>query len=196
MDANTAIAVCATVIAVASLAVTIYQARATMLHNRHMLRPLLQLQIVLKPGERSGFRLTNKGLGPAIITSTRAWLDDLLVGPWQRSTAVRVRNNMNPLPRVATFQETFALEAGYEAFLVWTDDYNYETHAQLRRLVESRLDLEIRYESLYGGEDFVLTTRSQAWREAARLVVIGPDLPLPLPDAPDHLADAEEPGHP
>jgi hypothetical protein len=43
MDASTVVAICATVIAVASLAVSVYQARATRRHNQLSVRPLLEL---------------------------------------------------------------------------------------------------------------------------------------------------------
>jgi hypothetical protein len=44
MNAAIVVAICATVIAVASLAVSVYQARATRLHNRHSVRPILELR--------------------------------------------------------------------------------------------------------------------------------------------------------
>lgn len=55
MDAETVVAVCAVVIAVASLAVSFYEARAARQHNRHSVRPLLQLHRGRDPrGPREG----------------------------------------------------------------------------------------------------------------------------------------------
>ena len=75
MDASVVVAVCATVIAVLSLAVSVYEARATRRHNRISVRPFLELQVALQQGSKAGLRLINAGLGPAAITGTVLTLD-------------------------------------------------------------------------------------------------------------------------
>ena len=56
MDANTVIAVCGVVIAVASLGVSAYVARATRQHNRLSVRPLLGLTTIFPVGGTAGLR--------------------------------------------------------------------------------------------------------------------------------------------
>lgn len=52
MDASVIVAICATVIAVVSLAVSVYEARATRRHNRISVRPFLELRVNLSQGVR------------------------------------------------------------------------------------------------------------------------------------------------
>jgi hypothetical protein len=70
MNASIVVAICATVIAVLSLAVSIYEARAARRHNRISVRPFLALGVSLPVGGTAGLRLSNSGLGPAAITRT------------------------------------------------------------------------------------------------------------------------------
>ena len=54
MNAGIVVAICATVIAVLSLAVSVYEARATRRHNRISVRPFLELRVGLSQGRRAG----------------------------------------------------------------------------------------------------------------------------------------------
>ncbi len=70
LDAATVVAICVTVVAIASLAVSVYEGRAARRHNRYSVRPLLELDTSFRPGRRADLRLTNSGLGPAAVTRT------------------------------------------------------------------------------------------------------------------------------
>ena len=65
MDANTVIAICSVVIAVASLAVSAYVAWATRKHNRLSVQPVLGFRTTYSADGKSGLLLINSGLGPA-----------------------------------------------------------------------------------------------------------------------------------
>jgi hypothetical protein len=54
---------CAAVIALLSLVVTIVQVRATRTHNRKSVRPVLQIGDTFHRGEQAGLLLSNVGLG-------------------------------------------------------------------------------------------------------------------------------------
>ena len=56
MNSSTVIAVCAVVIAVASLGVSVYEARATRMHNRRSVQPILSLWGMISTGATSGGR--------------------------------------------------------------------------------------------------------------------------------------------
>jgi hypothetical protein len=71
VDANTVIAICSVVIAVASLAVSAYVAWATRKHNRLSVQPHLGFATGFPVGGTAGLLLGNSGLGPARITSSQ-----------------------------------------------------------------------------------------------------------------------------
>jgi hypothetical protein len=75
MHANTVIAICSVVIAVASLALSAYVAWATRKHNRLLVKPLLGFTTTFRAGGIAGLRLTNSGLGPAMIIRTMLTYD-------------------------------------------------------------------------------------------------------------------------
>jgi hypothetical protein len=64
VNANTVIAICSVVIAVASLGVSAYVAWATRRHNRLSVRPLLGLTTTFVVRAPAGLRLTNSGPSP------------------------------------------------------------------------------------------------------------------------------------
>ncbi|MFJ1600282.1 hypothetical protein [Streptomyces sp. NPDC088261] len=156
MDSETVIAVSAVVIAVASLVVSVRQGRAARQHNRNSVRPLLVLQRTLVPGRVAGLRLANSGLGPAVITSTVVIVDGERIGPWSKATADRIRTSLGQWPTVMTFREPQYLASGYDEYLLKLPDYTRD-HVEFTKLISDRLNLEIRYESLYGGEGFRAT---------------------------------------
>lgn len=63
MEPGTFVAMCAAVIALLSLVVTIVQVRATRTHNRKSVRPVLQIGDTFHRGEQAGLLLSNVGLG-------------------------------------------------------------------------------------------------------------------------------------
>ena len=76
MDVGTITAVSAIVIAVASLSVSIVEARTARRHNHQSVKPILQINRVNQHDDaKVGLRLRNVGLGPAIIVSTKVTLD-------------------------------------------------------------------------------------------------------------------------
>lgn len=52
-------------------------------------RPVLQLHRIWHHGDRTGIRLSNCGLGPAIITNSRAWVGGGETGPWTSTTVIK-----------------------------------------------------------------------------------------------------------
>ncbi|MGK5557920.1 hypothetical protein ACSNOI_40580 [Actinomadura kijaniata] len=158
MDANTTIAICATAIALVSLATSIFEARAVRQHNRHAVRPLLELWIY-RHDDQAGIKIVNRGLGPAIVTHTTLTIDDNPVGPWEIATLRELRDSLPVRPRLTTFEGPRALSAGYEGPLLSLANYDRQEHHWFWELIH-RMELEIHYESLYGGEDFKIKLHS------------------------------------
>ncbi|HLK02542.1 MAG TPA: hypothetical protein VKU39_21900 [Streptosporangiaceae bacterium] len=119
MNASVVVAICATVIAVLSLAVSVFEARAARRHNRITVRPVLELRVGLSEGGKAGLQLINAGLGPAVITRTDLTLDGQSLGEYSEESVNGLRGKLSVRPAAVTFRK-----------------------------------LEIRYESLYGGEDY------------------------------------------
>lgn len=159
MDSEVVVAACAVVIAVASLAVSVYEVRATRQHNRYSVRPILQLQRGMSVGQKAGIRLINAGLGPAVVVGTTLTVDGEVVGAWNKAGADRARDGLAVWPYARTFTETQTIATGYEEFLLSVDPYDPQAHAEFLDLITRRLHLEIRYESLYGGENYRVTLR-------------------------------------
>lgn len=153
MDANTVIAICATFIAVASLVVSVYEARATRAHNRHSVQPLLVLTTRFPVGGTAGLRLANSGLGPAKIIGTKLMLDGVRFGDFNRSSVDefrdKLRDELSVRPHATTLGGQPFLDTDYEEFLLRVDSYDPSQHRKFRELIEHRLGIEIRYTSLY-----------------------------------------------
>lgn len=153
MDASVIVAICATVIAVVSLAVSVYEARATRRHNRISVRPFLELRVSLSQGRKAGLQLINAGLGPAVITGTALTLDGQPLGEFGEASVNVLRSKLPVRPAAVTFRRTI-LAAGYDQFLLSIDPFDRAEHAEFADLLRHRLGLEIHYESLYGGEGY------------------------------------------
>jgi hypothetical protein len=153
MNASIVVAICATVIAVLSLAVSIYEARATRRHNRISVRPFLELRVGLSQGRTAGLQLINAGLGPAAITRTVLTLDGEPLGEFSEASVNLLRSKLSVRPAAVTFRRTI-LAADYDQFLLSIESFDRTEHAEFADLLRHRLGMEIRYESLYGGEAY------------------------------------------
>ena len=153
MDASVVVAICATVIAVVSLAVSVYEARATRRHSRISVRPFLELRVGLSQGRRAGLQLINAGLGPAAITRTVLTLDGEPLGEFSEASVNVLRSKLSVRPAAVTFRRTI-LAADYDQFLLSIDSFDRTEHAEFADLLRHRLGMEIHYESLYGGEGY------------------------------------------
>jgi len=154
LNTETVTSISATVIAVTAVAISVYEARATRQHNRHSVRPVLQLSLYYGNGKRSGLRIANSGLGPALVTKTMVTIDGVAVGPWTKPIVDEIRN---PLPfgtSATTFTAGTFLKNEYSEFLLSVERFSWNQHEELVSLIDQRLELEVSYESLYGGEQF------------------------------------------
>jgi hypothetical protein len=148
LDPATVVAVCATIIALASLVVTIAQVRATHTHNRKSVRPVLQMGTSFGVGEQAGLGLRNVGLGPARIVRSSVRVRGKDFGEFSRESIDKVRATLRERPRVSTFQSGAYLGADYDGALLYVDNYDSDEHAELRHLVEDELEIEFVYESI------------------------------------------------
>ncbi len=163
MDANTVIAICSVVIAVASLGVSAYVARATRKHNRLSVQPHLGLATAFPVGGTAGLLLGNSGLGPARIISSQLTYKGEQFGEFDKPHVdefrrrLAERDHLTVRPHATTLGAQPFLDTDYQEFLLSVHRYDPSEHDQFRRLIEGgQLRLEIRYESIYGGEGFTV----------------------------------------
>ena len=115
MDANTVIAACAVVIAVGSLVVSVYEARATRAHNRHSVQPLLVFRTGFSVGGTAGLILANSGLGPAKIIKTTLMLDGAEFGDLSKESVDKLRGDQPDRPHAITLGGQPFLDTDYES---------------------------------------------------------------------------------
>jgi hypothetical protein len=154
VNASTVIAVCAVVIAGASLVVSVSEARATRKHNRYSVRPILKLTTSFPEGKKAGLILSNSGLGPAAVTTSSLSLDGESLREFDEPTVNRVRDHLSIRPSAVTLGRQTFLHTNYDRFLLSVDPYDPKKHQEFLKLIRHRLRVEIRYDSLYGGEQF------------------------------------------
>ncbi|MEV5147567.1 hypothetical protein AB0L14_25005 [Streptomyces sp. NPDC052727] len=123
-------------------------------HNRHSVRPMLQLHRGWPPGGRAGIRLINSGLGPAVIVGSTLTVDDEVLGAWNAPSVDHVRDRLSVRPSAVTFNQGEVIATDYEQYLLSVASYDPQNHAEVEDLINRRLTLKIHYESLYGGENF------------------------------------------
>jgi hypothetical protein len=157
MNASTVIAVCAVVIAGASLGVSVYEARATRMHNRRSVQPVLSLWGTVSTGATSGVGLSNSGLGPAKITGSKLILDGVELGDLSKPTVDKLRGWLSFPVAATTLGSQSFLETGFDKFLLSVEPFDEDQHREFGGWIESRLRIEIQYESIYGGEKFRVT---------------------------------------
>jgi hypothetical protein len=154
VTANAVIAVCAVVIAGASLVVSVYEARATRKHNRYSVRPVLELNMSFKVGETAGLILSNSGLGPAAVTNSSLSFDGKPLGEFNESNVNRVRAVLSVRPSAVTLGGQPFLDTDYKRFLLSVEKYDRNQHREFYELIRHRVRVEIQYDSIYGGERF------------------------------------------
>jgi hypothetical protein len=139
VDASIVIASCATVIAVASLAVSVYEARATRNHNRHSVRPILELRHGFPRGRTAGLQLTNSGIGPAAITHTSLKVDGVPLGEFNESGVNRLRDLLAIRPSATTLGRKSVLATDYDEYLLSIERCDPDTHREFADLIRHRL---------------------------------------------------------
>ncbi|MEU1481266.1 hypothetical protein [Streptomyces sp. NPDC005760] len=141
MNAETVTAICAVVIAVASLVVSVYQTHAMRQHSRHSVRPILQLHRGRPVGGRAGIRLINSGLGPAVIVDSTLTVDDEVIGAWNAPGVDYVRDRPSIRPSAVTFKEGEVIATDYEQYLLSVASYDPHNHVGVEDLINRRLTL-------------------------------------------------------
>ena len=78
------------------------------------------------------------------------------MGEFDRPHVDALRDRLAVRPHASTLGGQPFLDTDYRQFLLSVDPYDRSEHREFRQLIEGRLRLEIRYESIYGGEGFTV----------------------------------------
>ncbi|MER6953957.1 MULTISPECIES: hypothetical protein [unclassified Streptomyces] len=160
MQAETVIAVAATVVALGSLWVSYDQSRTARAHNRQSLRPILQIRRIWNRMEgHTGFQVVNAGLGPAVVTDTVVRWDGVVVGDWDRGSWGHMFDT-DPRVQKYSLRRGSVVLVGQATFLVRFDSDDPDSVGRFYdRFIRDRVVIDIRYESVYGGEGFAVSSR-------------------------------------
>jgi hypothetical protein len=86
--------------------------------------------------------LSNIGLGPAVLVSTRLFLDDELIGGIDQDSVNRLRAKLETRPSASTFVLGEAIGKDANVALLSLPNYDRETNAEFVDLISSRLSIE------------------------------------------------------
>jgi hypothetical protein len=151
-------AFCSFVTAVVALRASIKNAKATRLHNRQSVRPILQFTTIFRVGKTAGLRLRNIGFGPAEIIVTKLTFDGELLGEFNEINVNKVRDKMSHVqPSVRIWRSSTAryLAKDYARYPLSVRDFDPQKHEEFEKLIRHRIKIEIRYKSLYGEEQWI-----------------------------------------
>ncbi|MFZ3566838.1 hypothetical protein ACOKM5_07705 [Streptomyces sp. BH097] len=147
MRADTVTAICAVVIAFATLIVATWQGYLDRDHYRRSLRPALELRYYTDTKEPSGILFVNSGLGPAVVLGSRVSWKGEEEGSWNRRTAETIQRKAGIPFLTNIFIDGSVIEVGCKEYLV-------SVALPLAEPLARGLRIAIQYESLYGGEHF------------------------------------------
>ena len=170
---ETTIAAAAAVVALGAFVVAIVQSFQIRKHNRLSVMPYLSFYISY--GTETvpfGLHLANNGVGPAILKKVRIFLDGQ---PFTVSTGhpwcmVWMKAGYNkPIVAYHFPEEDTPLRIG-EIFPLLTIDKGFESDRERREFSQAikRVDLEVRYESVYGDERTARLETSKAAHQPDR----------------------------
>ena len=151
MNADTIIAICSVVIAVAVVAVTIWQSWVMRKHNRLSVKPHLNFEIkCLDAGQpRFSIILRNIGLGPAIIKNFSLLVDNKQVCNPNNKERINIFKNLQINVPYHTFRNIENGSGIGPNDVKTIISLNTEESSTTLVLKMERIDIHIEYESIY-----------------------------------------------
>lgn len=150
LSADTITAICSIIIAGLALIITLWQGYVTRKHNRLSVTPRLCFSQTIVPEEKSK-KVTNKGIGPAIIKKVRIYLDGKQIeyrdlrALWVLNHNLKLSKDQRPLVR--GFGKEEMISAGEEIII-----FSIKTSDSIEKALKefNRIDMAIDYKSIYG----------------------------------------------
>jgi len=153
MKPEIVISLAASVLSICAIGISIWQGYLMRRHNRISVKPLLAFQQNYKKvSESCGLVLVNQGLGTAIINDIRVYVNNDYIGlldsndTWERALLKTLPGGTKYSSKV--LDGKYPLIAGDKITLLEFTEQNVDDKA-IRKCLRS-LEMEVRYESLYG----------------------------------------------
>jgi len=153
MEATNVIAICAAIIATASLFVAVRQTSLTRRHNRLSVRPVLSMYRMEFKNKPVEYILRNQGIGPATIKKFEIILDDKIVSPTSGNIIYDLVAKLD-IPRENVtghlISENEPISSGKDISIVQFtgSDNNEELNRELVKILP-RVKFRITYTSMY-----------------------------------------------
>ncbi len=154
MNSSKIIGIAATVIALASLLLSVWQGSETRRHDRLMVRPSLVLINHFVDGDPEyGVLLSNKGIGPAFVRELRIFVDGKRVAKDEEGGWKHARSQLGISAPWIHYSSGAVISASETMPLIAIKRQNQNDERKLRlREAVARLKIEVDYESAYGEE--------------------------------------------
>ena len=165
MSSDKILSVCAIIISVIALFVSIWQGVVTREHNKLSVKPnFLVAPILQGKGGKNGIYLSNAGLGPGIISEAKLVINDeefdLKKNSWPE---VLKKINIKPICFSTSWLPAgSALKSSKEVPLIsiTRGDLGACYIEVMKLIVNNDLKIKINYSSMYGEQDVILTNVS------------------------------------
>ena len=147
------LSISAMIIAIASIAVSIWEGYTMRKHYHLSISPQLDYSFFSSYNE-AGFIISNKGLGPAIITSRHVYLDGVKIDESQNKFPYIIAEALKLNTKMMFSSHTLGIETiideGEDITLFSVYKKNNELFQQMIDELRDRVKFEINYSSLYG----------------------------------------------
>ena len=146
------LSISAMIIAIASITVSIWEGYTMREHYHLSLSPRLDW-VFSSANNQTGFVITNKGLGPAIVTSRHIYIDGEKIDESKMKFPYIIAQKLfdnKMLHSAHTLDIESVIDEGEDIVLYSIHNNNNELFHQWKEELRDRVVFEINYESLYG----------------------------------------------
>jgi len=150
--------ICAVIVAVAGLALSIWQGIETRQHNRLSLRPVIQFEIITMPVDpwpQVGLYIVNHGTGVAFVKSYTVYVDGEPIPPGDSAAFAEAARRLIvtdypgfPIEYMTSMREAITPEDVVPLFWIDEKDYTEETAPIIKDALD-RIGMHVEYESIY-----------------------------------------------
>ena len=146
------LSISAMIIAIASITVSIWEGYTMREHYHLSLSPRLDWVFSSSPND-AGYVISNKGLGPAIVTSRHIYIDGEKIDESEMKFPYIIGSKLfegKMLHTAHTLEPETVIDEGEDIILYAVHNTNAELFQQWKEEIRYRIVIEINYESLYG----------------------------------------------
>ena len=144
-----------------ALALSLWSAYATRLHNTLSVRPAVNFVVNLAPiyGDVSGLQIRNEGFGPAKISELKVYLDGKIIRDWTQVTilAASMMRSQNSV-RWGSFDSDISLRPGEAKQIYTVNSQEVSNTVAFNNLIQKRIFVIVKVCSIYEECNMVCST--------------------------------------